>query len=41
VTSHYVIDQSVISICDMKKMLVGEAMVSSSGFYMYIDFNVN
>jgi hypothetical protein len=25
VTSHYVIDQSVISICDMKKMVGGEA----------------
>ena len=25
VTSHYVIDQSMISICDMKKILVGEA----------------
>jgi len=24
-TSHYVIDQSMISICDMKKMLGGEA----------------
>jgi len=30
VTSHYVIDQSIISIFDMKKILRGEAMQNPS-----------